>query len=184
MIEYTAQDLIDHGFAQVSSKGHHVARVSPEQYGEKAWFHARMNPTQIFTLSREMMREFKALGGPTAAPGWDGRPPRKSEPVPNQSESPPTLREMLIAAKDHLEWTGYGDKYERECAREDRLEEKIQAALDAPDPVLASLDEILHWFNGYPEMVPNLSHPPHAQRFYDAIERAKSASAAAHAREG
>lgn len=41
------------------------------------------------------------------------------------------LREALLSAQAHLEYTGYGDKWERECALtgDDRLDKKIEAAL-------------------------------------------------------
>lgn len=40
------------------------------------------------------------------------------------------LRRALEAAQTHLEFCGYGDSYERECAYNERLPETIQAALD------------------------------------------------------
>lgn len=39
------------------------------------------------------------------------------------------LVEALELAKEHLEYIGYGDRYERECARDEKLPEKIEAAL-------------------------------------------------------
>lgn len=39
------------------------------------------------------------------------------------------LRGALEAAKRHLEYCSYGDHWERECARQEKLEEKIDAAL-------------------------------------------------------
>lgn len=41
------------------------------------------------------------------------------------------LTDALAAAYEHLEWCGYGDSYERECARESKLEETILTALEA-----------------------------------------------------
>jgi hypothetical protein len=40
------------------------------------------------------------------------------------------LREALIASKEHHEYCGYGDRYERDCAREQKLPELIEKALD------------------------------------------------------
>ncbi len=40
------------------------------------------------------------------------------------------LTKALQAAKEHLEFCGYGDDYERECAKESKLPELIQKALD------------------------------------------------------
>jgi hypothetical protein len=40
------------------------------------------------------------------------------------------LVEALQDAEGHLEYCGYGDRYERECAEESKLPEKIAAALD------------------------------------------------------
>ena len=41
----------------------------------------------------------------------------------------PALLEALEAARDHLDFCGYGDGWERECAREQKLEEKIETAI-------------------------------------------------------
>jgi hypothetical protein len=41
----------------------------------------------------------------------------------------PDLLEALIAAQRHLEYCGYGDDYERECARDEKLPQKIDAAI-------------------------------------------------------
>jgi hypothetical protein len=35
----------------------------------------------------------------------------------------------LKAAKDHLDYCGYGDRWERECAKEAKLEQQIDNAL-------------------------------------------------------
>jgi hypothetical protein len=43
------------------------------------------------------------------------------------------LLEALAAANDHLDYCGYGDKWERECAVAAKLEEKIAAALLAAE---------------------------------------------------
>lgn len=40
------------------------------------------------------------------------------------------LREALTAARKHLEYCGYGDKWERECAMAQGLEKQIDNALD------------------------------------------------------
>ena len=39
------------------------------------------------------------------------------------------LREALEAASDHLDYVGYGDSWEQECAEATGLEKKINAAL-------------------------------------------------------
>ena len=39
------------------------------------------------------------------------------------------LREALEAAEQHLDYCGYGDQWERICARLEKLPEKIRAAL-------------------------------------------------------
>lgn len=44
------------------------------------------------------------------------------------------LREALEAAEGHLDYTGYGDSWERECADAQGLPEKIAAALKATAP--------------------------------------------------
>lgn len=43
------------------------------------------------------------------------------------------LYEALKAAKEHLDYCGYGDSWERECARAQKLEEKIDEALAAAE---------------------------------------------------
>jgi hypothetical protein len=39
------------------------------------------------------------------------------------------LLAALIAARDHLNYCNYGDQWENECARDEKLPEKISAAL-------------------------------------------------------
>lgn len=39
------------------------------------------------------------------------------------------LRQALRAAMDHLDYCGYGDSWERECAKEAKLEETLEAAM-------------------------------------------------------
>jgi len=41
------------------------------------------------------------------------------------------LMEALQAASDHLDYCGYGDSWERECAQSQGLKAKISAALAA-----------------------------------------------------
>lgn len=41
--------------------------------------------------------------------------------------------QALQEASEHLDWVGYGDRYERECAKESKLEEKIENALKLID---------------------------------------------------
>lgn len=48
------------------------------------------------------------------------------------------LLEALRAAHDHLEYSGYGDKWEMECAEHNKLPEKIQAALKKAEEKLAA----------------------------------------------
>jgi len=42
----------------------------------------------------------------------------------------PELLEALQEASDHLDYIGYGDSYERECAESSGLESKISNAID------------------------------------------------------
>lgn len=39
------------------------------------------------------------------------------------------LLDALVAAKEHLDWAGWGDSYERECARDAKLPERINDAI-------------------------------------------------------
>lgn len=39
------------------------------------------------------------------------------------------LLEVLEAAKEHLDYVGYGDSWERECAHDARLPERIESAI-------------------------------------------------------
>lgn len=39
------------------------------------------------------------------------------------------LLEALVAALEHLEYCGYGDSWERSCARESKLPQKINQAI-------------------------------------------------------
>jgi hypothetical protein len=43
------------------------------------------------------------------------------------------LRDALQLASDHLDYCGYGDSWERECAKEQKLDEQIAAALALPE---------------------------------------------------
>lgn len=40
------------------------------------------------------------------------------------------LAEALRDAEAHLDYCGYGDSWERECARDDKLPERIEEALE------------------------------------------------------
>jgi hypothetical protein len=41
------------------------------------------------------------------------------------------LLEALEAASEHLDYCGYGDRWERECAKERKLEQQIAEAIKA-----------------------------------------------------
>ena len=41
----------------------------------------------------------------------------------------PTLLEALKLAVEHLDFCGYGDSYERECAISSKIPEKLEAAI-------------------------------------------------------
>ena len=49
---------------------------------------------------------------------------------PNDKEIIIILREALEAASDHLDYCGYGDAWERECAIHHKLSDKINNALE------------------------------------------------------
>lgn len=61
-------------------------------------------------------------GGMWLAPGEYARHLKTQKAVP-------VLLEALKEAREHLDWCGWGDSYERECARADGLPEKIDAAI-------------------------------------------------------
>jgi len=44
------------------------------------------------------------------------------------------LLAALETAHRHLEWCGYGDSYERECARDSGIPEQLETALAAARP--------------------------------------------------
>ncbi len=48
------------------------------------------------------------------------------------------LHNTLEEAEAHLEYCGYGDSWERECAEASKLEDKITKALAAGKKVLSS----------------------------------------------
>lgn len=48
------------------------------------------------------------------------------------------LHNALSDAQKHLEFCGYGDRYERECATEEKLPDKIEEALNDGDAYLSS----------------------------------------------
>jgi hypothetical protein len=45
------------------------------------------------------------------------------------------LLDALQAAKEHLDYCGYGDSWERECAEAQGLEAKIDAAIGAAEQI-------------------------------------------------
>jgi hypothetical protein len=47
--------------------------------------------------------------------------------------------DALVEAESHLDYCGYGDSWERECARHDNLPEKLQAAIKAGEIWLTSI---------------------------------------------
>jgi len=59
---------------------------------------------------------------------WDDMEPIIDDALARIAALEVSLKEavdMLKEAHDHLEYCGYGDKWERECAREDKLDERI-----------------------------------------------------------
>lgn len=49
-----------------------------------------------------------------------------------------TLGDALLAAKEHLDYCGYGDPYERECAVHDKLPEQVDLAAGQYERFVAS----------------------------------------------
>lgn len=47
-----------------------------------------------------------------------------------------TLQDALQKASEHLDYCGYGDSWERECAEAQKLEDQITAALTEAEAVL------------------------------------------------
>lgn len=39
------------------------------------------------------------------------------------------LLEALVKAEQHLSWCGYGDSYERDCAKDDKLPEFLESVI-------------------------------------------------------
>jgi hypothetical protein len=53
------------------------------------------------------------------------------------------LQQIVLAlfdAKEHLEYCGYGDHYERECAKEEELPKQIANALILGNKLLGELE--------------------------------------------
>lgn len=46
------------------------------------------------------------------------------------------ILEALKAASDHLDYCGYGDSWERECAQASKLEERVASALKLGQDIL------------------------------------------------
>ena len=55
---------------------------------------------------------------------------RRDAKITELQEEVRQLREALQKAKEHLEYCNYGDSWERECAYNDKLPEKIEKALN------------------------------------------------------
>src|SRR5262249_21154797 len=79
--------------------------------------------------------------GPSTCPGEEGSKGRSSEStrsIPMTRRREPSLTPLerqllkaLKAAKDHLDYCGYGDNWERQCAQAAKLEQTIDAAIEA-----------------------------------------------------
>jgi len=63
------------------------------------------------------------------APGPDGADYNERLANARLIAAAPDLLEALEAAAEHLDWCGYGDKYESECAKDSKLPGKITAAI-------------------------------------------------------
>jgi len=60
--------------------------------------------------------------------------PEETEANARLIAAAPLLLAALATAHRHLEWCGYGDSYERECARDSGIPEQLEAALAAAKP--------------------------------------------------
>jgi hypothetical protein len=58
------------------------------------------------------------------------RPLQKINLMEDKDEKIKELTEALKSAVDHLEWIGYGDAYERSCAHDSNLPNRLNAVLD------------------------------------------------------
>ena len=63
--------------------------------------------------------------------GW-----RRPSDILDALDAADALRVALRAAEQHLEYCGYGDKWERECAKSAKLPEQIANALTAYDALV------------------------------------------------
>lgn len=77
-------------------------------------------PTEV--LSTSLVRQF------VEAEFIEGATPDRVK------DAAPELLEALTAAWKHLEYCGYGDKWERECALTEGLPEKVESALRKANP--------------------------------------------------
>lgn len=51
-------------------------------------------------------------------------------------EAQKELLKALIEAEKHLDWIGYGDKYERECAMEQNLPARLECTIEKYSHIL------------------------------------------------
>lgn len=52
------------------------------------------------------------------------------------------LFKALQLAVEHLEWTGYGDSWERECATFSKLPERLNTALQEAEEAMAKEETV------------------------------------------
>ena len=65
---------------------------------------------------------------------WTGPDGRLSKKEAELIKKAVNMHEVLVSAigkaHEHLEWTGYGDSYERECARAEALPELLESIIN------------------------------------------------------
>lgn len=78
---------------------------------------------------------------------------KKRDPFAHLTGLTRQLADALQAASDHLDYCGYGDNWERECAQALGLETQIKQALLAAEG-LQGLDHFEHHANRYQTRIP------------------------------
>lgn len=82
------------------------------------------------------------------------------------------LKALFLEAAEHLDYCGYGDKWERECADDTRLRDRVAAMvllLDPPQPEPAPVD----WLRPSPEELARRKRQSEAAKHRNAMEKLK-----------
>ncbi len=92
------------------------------------WYCGTHDPVRVEKKRKERDKQWNAEWDKKAARQEENRAKRTE--IERRAAAYPDLLEALKAASDHLDYCGYGDSWERECAVASGLEKQIEDALE------------------------------------------------------